>query len=85
MLHSMLSARAPGERAEHAHRNCPTRWASGRASCRHRAWVALDDEVHIVLKSLKLLRQCWGRAGATSSHPSHGVQGQRDITGVLCG
>jgi len=30
--------------------------------------VALDDEVHMVLKSLQLLRQCQGRAKVTLSH-----------------
>lgn len=51
------SPRAPEGRAEHIERNCPTRWVSARATCKHCACVALDDEVHLVEKSLKVLRQ----------------------------
>lgn len=57
MVHTLLSPRAPEGRAEHIERNCPTLWASACASCKHRAGVALDDEVHLVEKSLKVLRQ----------------------------
>jgi hypothetical protein len=47
--------RAPRERAEQA--TDTARYLMLGAHCKHRACVALYDEIHMVQKSLKLLRQ----------------------------